>query len=253
MYVSSKSALTLVLCLGSMAVLAGTAAGQTSASGTAGPNLAADPSQPPIFVEWNGPTDSWMLQVDLIVDPNAGPMEKHFQTPLNAAGGPILLDAMQPFPHVLWEDFLILPVPGTPGVPVTDWHEEIQTPGWEWVIPGDARFPTLFPAGSSLITRNGAPWPWSPIPMDPMDPSKLWVAFPPIPPNDVLDIHKALLWVGTPGNRIWGDNADDAGATIEERFIAVREYPTIPEPAAIWLLACGVGAGFFALGRKRSG
>jgi hypothetical protein len=215
--------------------------GQTSASGTAGPNLEAAPSQPPINVAWN-PTDppgSWTLQLDLIVDPNGGPMEKRFESPKGATGAPILLVAMQPFPQVVWEDILILPVPGTPGVAVTDWHEEIRTPGWEWVLPGDSRFPTLFPAGSSLITRNGQPSPWSPIPMEPADPSKLWVGFPPIPPNNVLDVHKALLWVGTDGNRIWGDNVLDNGNTLSESFIAVREYPTIPEPATVVMWFAG--------------
>jgi hypothetical protein len=224
------------LCLAVMAGLVDTVSAQTSASGTAGPNLNAAPSQPPIEVDWIPQTPGrWQLQMDLIVDPGAGPMIKHFQSPY-LLNGELILDALQPFPQVLWEDFLILPPPGTSGVPVTDWHEEIQTPGWEWVIPGDPRFPTLFPANSSLITHNGAPWPSTPIPMVP-DPSKLWVAFPPIPPGDVLDVHKALLWVGTPGNRIWGDNADDAGVPIDERLIVVREYPTVPEPASV-ALAC---------------
>lgn len=237
----SKSAFTLVLCLASMAMFAGTAAGQTSASGIAGPNLNAAPSQPPIAVDWIPFTavplpqaGSWMLQMDLIVDPQAGPMEKHFQSPFDAPGENIMLDAEQPLPLPMWEDFLILPVPGTPGVSVTDWHEEILTPGWEWVIP-EVTIPEV-----SVITRNGAPWPWSPIPMDPPDPSKFWAAFPPIPPHDVLDVHKALLWVGTPGNRIWGDNALDDGTDFDESFIAVREYPTIPEPTSLALVCLAV-------------
>jgi hypothetical protein len=225
--------------------------GQTSASGTAGPNLNVDPAQPPIDVAWNSTMAParWTLQLDLIVDPGGGPMEKHFQSPRSAAGGPILLDALQPFPQVVWEDILVLSVPGTPGVAVTDWHEEIQTPGWEWVLPGDTRFPTLFPAGTSLITRNGQPSPWTPIPMDPADPSKLWVGFPPIPPNNVLDVHKALLWVGTGGNRIWGDNTLDNGSAFDESFIAVREYPTVPEPAALALVCLGLSPVF--LWRRR--
>jgi hypothetical protein len=215
---------------------------QTSASGTAGPNVGVAPAQPPIDVAFDatGTPPSWKLQVDLIVNPDAGPLDKRFLSPRNATGAPILLDAQQPFPQIVWEDFLILPVPGTPGVAVTDWHEEIRTPGWEWVIPGDTRFPTLFPPHSSLITRNGAPWPWTPIPMDPADPAKLWVAFPPIKPNEVLDVHKALLWVGTDGNRIWGDGRLDDGTDFNESFIGVREYPTIPEPASIIVLSAAI-------------
>jgi len=219
------------------ALMAGSAAGQTSASAISGPNLAASPSQDPINVDWIQPSQAWMLQVDLIVDPSAGPMDKHFQSPLDASGGPVLLDAEQPFPQTVWEDFLILPVPGTAGVAVTDWHEEIRTPGWEWVVPGDARFPDLFPANSTLITRDGQPWPSTPAPMDP---SQVWVKFPPIDPDHVLDVHKALLWVGTSGNRIWGDMIDDAGNTMDESFIAVREYPTVPEPSTIAILCIGL-------------
>src|SRR5262245_41340664 len=133
---------TFAILLVSLAVVGGVrnvANGQTSASATAGPNLGAAPSQPPIEVDWNSlvTPGNWTLQVDLIVNPNAGPMIKHFESPRGPTGGPILLDAQQPFPQVLWEDFLILPVPGTAGVPVRDWHEEIVTPGWEWVVPGD--------------------------------------------------------------------------------------------------------------------
>lgn len=225
------------------ACVAGSATAQTSASGSAGPNLNVPPAQGPIdvdFVSGTGP-GMWMLQVDLIVDPSGGPMGKHFLSPQQTSGQPILIDAQQPFPQVLWENFLNLPVPTTPGVSIVDWHEEIHTPGWQWVLPSDAHFPGLFPATESLITKNGDPWPWELIPMDTDDPTKLWVKFPPIEPNNVLDVHKALLWVGTPGNQIWGDGLDDAGNIVDEQFIDVWEYPTItPEPATAGLLCLGL-------------
>jgi hypothetical protein len=181
----------------------------------------------------------------MIYNPTAPPMEKHFQSPLGPTGGPILLDAQQPFPQVLWEDFLI--IPEFP-FPVEDWHEEILTPGWEWVTPGDSRFPSLFPPNSSLITRNGLPHSWSPIPMDPPMPNKLWVQFPPIFPGEVLDVHKALLWVGTDGNRIWGDQTLNNGSPFPEQFIRVIEYPT-PEPGTAGALGL---AGAIAMLRRRS-
>lgn len=233
---NAKIALTNLLSLMLLLGLGEVVSAQTSASAVAGFNLSAAPSGPPIQVDWNLPMEAWMLQVDLVFDPDAGPMQKLFETPKGASGGPIQLDALQPLPQTLWEDFLILPIPGSStGYAVSDWHEEIHTPGWEWVLPGDPRFPTLFPPNESLITRDGVPWPWDPIPMPTMDPSKLWVKFPPIEPGHVLDVHKALLWAGTPGNRIWGDGTDDAGNLVDESVIDVWEYPT-PEPTTISLL-----------------
>ncbi|MEM8784160.1 MAG: hypothetical protein AAGE65_15095 [Planctomycetota bacterium] len=221
------------------------AAGTTVRSGF---NLSL-PTGPPITVEYT-PQGLWDLDVDLIFDPGAGPMLKWFETPTNpVTTDPILLDAQQPFPQPIWEDFYVIPgPPGTPpGYPVSDWHEEILTPGWEWVLPGDARFPSLFPPGQSLVTRNGQPWPWDPQPHPGgPDPTMLWIEFPPIDPGHVFDIHKALLWVGTPDNRVWGDFVDNDGFTIDESLIEVIEYPT-PEPASAGLIALGA----LALLRRR--
>jgi len=226
-----------------VALMAGVSA-QTSSSATAGFNLNASPSQPPMDVDWIPNLESWRLQVDLIFDPTAGPMQKQFKSPTDASGGPIQLDDLQPFPQMIWENFQILP----PSPAVSDWHEEIHTPGWEWVLPNDSRFPDLFLPNESLITMNGNPWPWSPIPMPgTTDPAKLWVEFEPIPAGNVLDVHKALLWVGTPGNRIWGDQTDDAGNLVDESLIDVWEYPT-PEPATAGLLCAAM---LVLLGRRR--
>lgn len=209
-----------------------------------------------IQVPFEAGPNHWQLDVDLIFDPAAPPMEKWFQSPQGSAG-PILLDGLQPLPFPVWENFyLIPPIPGIPpGAPVSDWHEHIHTPGWEWVIPGDPRFPDLFPPGQSLITRNGEPWPWEPLPHPggTHDPAALWVKFPPIGPAPlptgmppILDIHKALLWVGTDDNRIWGDGVDNAGNTIDESMIKVWEYPT-PEPSTLaLLLLLAIGMSGFA-------
>lgn len=125
-----KFLLTLMISVSYLFGLTGNAVGQTSASAIAGFNLGAAPSQDPIFVDWIIQEEHWMLQVDLIFDPSAGPMQKHFESPKDAGGTPILLDAQQPFPQTLWEEFLILPPPTAPnGFNVTDWHEEIHTPG----------------------------------------------------------------------------------------------------------------------------
>ena len=166
----------------------------------------------------------------------------------------ILLDATQPFPQPVREDFHIVePAVGGPpvSVAVQDWHEEFLTDGWEWVLPDDERFPTLFPPDESLITRNGEPHPWSfsPSPAE-HAPHQLWVQFPPIHPGETLDIHKAMLWVGTPGNRIWGDDILDDGNFFDESVISVWEYPT-PEPGTCSLLAiCMVAGGLMVAGRR---
>jgi PEP-CTERM motif len=187
----------------------------------------------PIIVPFDSDNMQWVLTEQITFDPGAPGMEKHFGSPQSSTGGPILLDAFQPFPIPVWENF---PLIG--GLPISDWHEELLTPGWEWLIPD--------PGG--LITRNGVPWPSQINPNS--DPVTLWVDFPPIVPDPfggvVLDVHKEMLWVGTPGNSIWGDGVDDSGTTVDESFIRVLEYPT-PEPASVVLM----GFGALALLRKR--
>jgi hypothetical protein len=222
---------------------------------TAGANMDIDFNQE-VTVGYSGFVGAYFLEVDLIHDPSAGPMIKRFQSPITDTNDRILLDATQLFPQSVWEDFhIVAPVPGGPpaSVAVQDWHEEIWTDGWEWVLPGDARFPTLFPPGESLVTRNGEPHPWSFSPSPTVHaPHQLWVQFPPIHPGETLDIHKALLWVGTPGNRIWGDDVLDDGSIFDESLISVWEYPTVPEPSTWSLLALGMVVGGLMVAGRRS-
>ena len=85
-------------------------------------------------------------------------MVKRFESPIGDTLDPILLDAALPNPQRISKNFHL--VASTTGgtvssSSVSDWHEEILTHGFEWVLPGDTRFPQLFPAGQSLITKNG--------------------------------------------------------------------------------------------------
>ncbi len=171
-------------------------------------------------------------------EPDGTPITKFFETPLYPNGEPVQISALQPLPFTIWENFQLFP--GTTDIAVTDWHEQIVTPGWEWVLPGDPRFPGLFPANDSLITRDGLPWPSTVIPS--MDPTQLSVEFPPIGPGHVLDVHKALLWVGTETQQDWTGGPNQAG-------IVVIEYPT-PEPSSFLLAAFGL-AGLWAWARRR--
>jgi MYXO-CTERM domain-containing protein len=108
-----------------------------------------------------------------------------------------------------------------------------------WVLPGDPNFPGLFPDGQTLITRDGQPWDSTIVPIG--NPLILNIDFEPIDPGHILDVHKALLWVGNGTNTIWGDEPS-------ETFIEVREYPT-PEPGSLALAA--LGAALLALWRKQ--
>lgn len=181
---------------------------------------------PTEFVVPYSPSDSifgsWNLDANLIFEPTAPGMIKSFGAPRFLRGDRIQLIGSQPIVFPINENFFL---PSTaPTAPITDWHEVILTPGWIWVLPGTPGLPTEI----SLITRDGENWPWSPIDPGNTNPQVISVIFQAIEAGHVLDIHKGLLWVGTPDNPIWGDSAD-------ELAILVREYPT-PEPAS-WMLA----------------
>jgi hypothetical protein len=197
-----------------------------------GGNFAAPSTE--LDVPWLGlQTEKYQVNASIIHDPSAGPIVKHFASP------PTTLVDSQPFPLVINENITIV----SEGVPsphhVTDWHEAIFTKGWVWYLPGDPGSAGWFPEGTTLITRDGQPWA-STVQPGP-NPLILDVVFDPIEPGHILDIHKALLWVGNGTNTIWGDDPD-------ETFIEVREYPT-PEPGSIVL--AGLAAVLVAVVRKR--
>ena len=209
---------------------------------TAGANHDIDFNEE-IDVPYSGFAGQYFLSANLRHLPEAGPMIKHFQSPIDDTGQPILLDAQQPLPQRIEEEWRLLPATS---FDVSDWHEHFRTEGFVWVIPDDTTFPGLFPPNTSLITKNGEPHPWEFV-AGPTIASRLDVVFPPIPAGDVLDIHKALLWVGTNSNRIWGDNMLNDGTFFDESRIDVWEFPT-PEPTTASLLLIGS----LAMLRRRS-
>jgi hypothetical protein len=207
---------------------------------TSGYNLLAD--GPVISVpSATLPGTGYQVDLDLTFDPAAGPMTKNFDTPRYVTGQPVSLIGSQPLPFLVTENFNLV---GGRAL-VSDWHEQIVTPGWVWVTPGQSvpGFPNLFPEGQSLITRNAQSWPSTPIGGS-SDPARIDVQFAPIPSGNILDVHKALMWVGVTGaNDIWGDGPN-------ETTITVLEYPT-PEPSSIVLAGLGLVSLFVARRRGR--
>lgn len=165
-------------------------------------------------VPFSGFAGGWFLDQPIVHVPEAGPMIKRFESPITDTLDPIILDGQQPFPLFVRETLPLIPSPllrpSTKADYVYGWYEEVFTPGFEWVAPGDPRYPDYGLFGQPLITKNGNPHPSRPvvsIAASPLEyrPSVLTVEFSRLEPGDTLGINKALIWVGTEGNRLWGD------------------------------------------------
>ncbi len=225
------------------------ASAQTS-SVTAGGNMEIDFNEE-LPVSYSSFVGAYFIDVELIHDPGAGPMIQRFETPTTDTNNRILLDAAQPAPQLVWGDYRIAETsPGGPPIsePVHGWYAEIMTEGWEWVLPDDPGFPSSIPLDDPLITRDDVPHPAS-FPAPGAEPHEFWVEFPPVNPGETLGIHKALLWVGTTGNSIWGDDLLDDGTPFNESLISVWAHPTVPEPST-WAMLL-LGAIFCAALRRR--
>ncbi len=207
---------------------------------TAGSNYEIDFNQE-LPVPFSGFAGAWFVGADLIHNPSAGPMIKTFESPITDTLDPILLDAQQPFPIAVRETFRIVepPVlepgasPVNPFESVYGWYEEVLTEGWQWVLPNDPRYGEGPLFGKPLITRDGNPHPSRPSILPAVlggplvfRPDVVGVEFARIDAGQVLGINKALVWVGTAGNRIWGDDRLDDGTPHNERAIRVWEHPT---------------------------
>jgi hypothetical protein len=199
--------------------LSTTAYGQSVISGA---NLDLAPTELTVPIVTGDGGDHWEVELALTHDPLGPPMLKSFIPPTDSI-----------FPGTGWPVWEIYDLDND-SQPVSDWHEEIlgDSPGWIWqLLPGE-----------SLITKNGDPHPFLGG-IDPNDATRLWVAFEPISPPDVLDVHKELFYEGADLN---GDGTVDFWPP--GRPVLVLEYPT-PEPGSMAITLVGL-IGLTSIRRK---
>ncbi|MEM7626894.1 MAG: hypothetical protein AAF333_14970 [Planctomycetota bacterium] len=228
-------AMGLALALGTMALP--TRADFLPTAPFVGSNLDID-FNVEIDVPFSGFAGLWFVNQPIVHVPEAGPMIKRFESPMTDTLDRIILDGQEPFPIAVRETFELLPSPllrpSTPFDNVYGWYQEVETDGWEWVTPSDPRYPDYGLFGRPLITKNGNPHPSRPAigPAFSLDaplvfrPDIVNVEFARLEPGDTLGVNKALVWVGTEGNRLWGDDQLDDGTPFDESVLRVWEYPT---------------------------
>ena len=160
---------------------------------------------------------------DVYYDPDAGPWMKTLTLSQPAGVGTI---------YTLTEKLHVGGGPNGTAPAWTDYHEEIQTPGWTWSPNGPQdEYPWGFTASN---------WFGSAVYVIPAGNTKVdWTFTPPLDVCNDITITKYLIFNG-------GDNADPTAPVV------IAQYPTVPEPGAIVLLFT---AGISLLGlawRRRS-
>lgn len=100
----------------------------------------------------------------------------------------------------------------------TDWHEEILTPGWDWLPPSNLL--------ANFVPAPGLTTVYTPGTMT--SGGQVDFYFNPIAPGTQVVIRKMLIYVGTPGATFNGT-------------LQIAQYPT-PEPTTMGLMALGGAA-----------
>jgi len=189
--------------------------------GEAAPVPASDGTGQSAEASYPGGGSGWVVEdleggyQDVYYDPDAGPWIKT----LGAPGGTAVAGGI----YQLVEFLHVSAGPDGQAPAWTDYHEEIVgSPGWSWAPAGPSGEPWGF-----TNTNGSAMWYAIPAGNTIVD----WGFAPPLPPCTNIQLTKWLQYNG----------GGDPTAPI-----TVAEYPTIPEPGAVILLAiaCAFAAGF---------
>ncbi len=184
-------------------ILSGVLIAAGPANGQGVGNLSALPSLIPADPAAGG----WFIgQYGVVRDPN-GP--KWIKILADPNGGPFTAAPGQTF--TVTESLFI-----APELDWADWHEDILTPGWEWVDPIVFLANGSSPANLAVINMSG----------DPTHGGSVWFYFDPLPPGTKIDIRKKLQYVG------------GADGTAFFGKVEIAQYPT-PEPATLAMLGLG--------------
>ncbi len=176
------------------------------------------PALPSVFPQL-GTVPGWVIggatgPIPVVLDPNGPKWLKHLTDP---NGGLVVAQPGQVF--TLSESLVV-----AGNLPWSDWHEEILTPGWEWLPP-------------SLVLANGVPatnLAATYLPPTATAGGVVSFTFDPLAPGTLVDIRKQLEYVGVPG-------------TVYIGPLDIAQYPT-PEPGTLALLSL---AGLAVLRRRR--
>jgi hypothetical protein len=223
-FVASVLVFAVALCLGTACPLQAEPIASSDGSGTS-----ANTSHPQYGDGWVVEGATGGIQ-DVYYDPTAGPWIKHL-APIN--GGALVGTV-----YTLTE---LLHVGGGPNgvAPAwTDYHEELRTPGWTW-SPVGPNGENVWGFSAANSNPNGPDWNGVWTYVIPMGNTKVdWTFRPPLPVCTNVTFTKYVVFNG-------GVNVDPFAP------LTVAQWPTVPEPGTLGLLATGL-AMLLGYGWRRS-